>query len=639
MSNIQLIQLGQNGIGYYPTTWALQNGEVLAVSNGSVSLVDPSILLGNIVIGNGNPLYVPTYSITEPTPIFSQSNIIITNADISNVNSISTQTNIFIGQELYGNVMPLNFIDMSYNEPLDTGLAYIPSSNLLALVAGVGGNERDIVIVNSSSGVNHSISIVNQSSNGSLNLASNNTDIYTVEQLNISGNIINVSSGDSISLYQNHDGHSINMNDSGLFITASNNLPLSLFSTDDLNIYSGNLINMTSANSISIYEQYDGHSINMSDVGFNITASNYLPLSLSSAFNGVNVYGFTYIALSEINDGHNIQLDTSGISIIASNSKPININSFDNINLNALQVNLNGTQYVNNMSTFIVNSGTLSINETLDGHFLNMNPSGVQLVANNGKNVIINSNSGNAGIIAGGDGGIIANGNIGFVSNSRIGLSGQTSINLLESTDGHDILLDSTGITIQSSNNLPINLISTNSYINLNSNVVVKMLTPKLSLNINGSTGTSNQVLTSDGLGSAIWSNPSIASTNILSQALRGISQTIPLGTTALLTFNTSNTYGLSEFNTGTNTLTSVSGGLYEFNFYCTFFAGIGNTNTIEFQVNAISMDTLTRLDTGITSISIIYKLNPGDVFQIIGNRLIGGLTINMKTLTVKKIQ
>ena len=53
MSNIQLIQLGQNGIGYYPTTWALQNGEVLAVSNGSVSLVDPSILLGNIVIGNG----------------------------------------------------------------------------------------------------------------------------------------------------------------------------------------------------------------------------------------------------------------------------------------------------------------------------------------------------------------------------------------------------------------------------------------------------------------------------------------------------------------------------------------------------------------------------------------------------------
>jgi hypothetical protein len=94
---------------------------------------------------------------------------------------------------------------------------------------------------------------------------------------------------------------------------------------------------------------------------------------------------------------------------------------------------------------------------------------------------------------------------MGLNAGNESALTAVNQVQLLETTDSHQLYMNSFGVNLNSGNNLPLGLNSASS-ITLNS-------TTSLSLDIASNTGTANQILLAAGDGSCNWQNIPSAST------------------------------------------------------------------------------------------------------------------------------
>ena len=159
-----------------------------------------------------------------------------------------------------------------------------------------------------------------------------------------------------------------------------------------------------------------------------------------------------------------------------------------------LQVNSTGTSIIEvtpgSVIPPVIGTGTVNDIPIFTGSVPIFGDSGVEITASGSDRTIQNA-GGNFTITSGGGHTTLSDTyaevnsghSVALGSGDLISISAAGSITLNEATDNHTILMDNTGITITTGSGLP------------------------LSLNINGATGTANQVLTAAGDGSCNWQN------------------------------------------------------------------------------------------------------------------------------------
>lgn len=284
---INLVEEGQSGTGYFPSTWDYQDNKLLVAGNRGVRLENGAEYITNVIsnidignVGTGNMDYVSVFT-GGSNPYLNQSNIIFSDANASNFNSISTQGNIFIGSD--SNIFPINLIDLTSDDPLQNVLAYIPSQNTIGLTAGLTGGNYNLAIFQNS-GSPQDISIVNQSG-GQVGIFSANSAFIDA------GNTGGISVGNQ--LYFNSGDET--------YLASGNNI--NVFSSEKIIMNCDDTFNIGAINDINVNTSIGDIYINSSDI---LSLSAFSNLNIASDIINVNT-----VDLINVNVGSNAYINVN----------------------------------------------------------------------------------------------------------------------------------------------------------------------------------------------------------------------------------------------------------------------------------------------------------------------------------------
>lgn len=198
-----------------PHNYVGDAGKVYVVNSLEDGLIP--VTIGSIIppsIGTGTAGDIPVWSSSAP-PIFTDSSVNIDGSqNMTNVGSLQTQGNIFLGPITGGDSG--NILDLNFMNPHNQTLAYDSTEQVVILAANTNGTDpADLGIVNGPDGStgSNNIYIINNNANGSIIS---------------SGPAIELQASVAVVVAETTDNHSLIMQNTGVTLVVGDNLPLAI---------------------------------------------------------------------------------------------------------------------------------------------------------------------------------------------------------------------------------------------------------------------------------------------------------------------------------------------------------------------------------------------------------------------------